>query len=286
MGFLDGRVALVTGGSRGLGRAICVAVAREGARVIFTYARRDDEAEATVALVKAAGGLATAHKVSVLDKVATNALTKAIEAEHGGIDILINNAGVGQVVPLALMEEEDWDRMMTINVKGAFLTSQAVLRTMVRQKRGRILNISSLAGIKMMQAPVHYSAAKAALKGFTEALAKEIGRYGITVNCLAPAARTAMTEGAMPDMVKKPETGFDVWDPLNVASIVVWLGSPLSAHVSGRCFEAKGGEISVADGWHTGKIHDKGARWDPAELGAVVDALIEQGRPPQKVYGT
>ena len=186
MGFLDGRVALVTGGSRGLGRAICVAVAREGARVIFTYARRDDEAEATVALVKAAGGLATAHKVSVLDKVATNALTKAIEAEHGGIDILINNAGVGQVVPLALMEEEDWDRMMTINVKGAFLTSQAVLRTMVRQKRGRILNISSLAGIKMMQAPVHYSAAMAPLKGFTEALAKEIGRYGITVNCLAP----------------------------------------------------------------------------------------------------
>jgi hypothetical protein len=90
----------------------------------------------------------------------------------------------------------------------------------------------------------------------------------------------------MPDMVKKPESGFDVWDPLNVASIVVWLGSPLSAHVTGRCFEAKGGEISVADGWHTGQITDKGARWVPAELGAVVDRLIAEAPRPQKVYGS
>jgi hypothetical protein len=95
-----------------------------------------------------------------------------------------------------------------------------------------------------------------------------------------------MTEGAMPDLVKKPESGFDVWDPMNVASIVVWLGSPLSAHVTGRCFEAKGGELSVADGWRTGPIVDKGARWDPAELAPVVDGLIVQGLPPQKVYGT
>jgi len=113
-------------------------------------------------------------------------MVRALEKEAGALDILINNAGVGQVVPLALMEEEDWDRMMSTNVKGAFLTTQAVMRGMIHQKRGRILNISSLAGIKMMQAPVHYSAAKAALKGFTEALAKEIGRYGVTVNALAP----------------------------------------------------------------------------------------------------
>jgi 3-oxoacyl-[acyl-carrier protein] reductase len=187
MKLFEGRVALVTGGSRGLGRVICVTLAREGARVIFNYARRDDEAAAALAEIRAAGGDGHAcHKVSVLDRVPLQAMVKAIEAEHGGIDILINNAGVGQVVPLALMEEEDWDRMMSINVKGAFLTSQAVLRGMVRHKRGRILNISSLAGVKMMQAPVHYSAAKAALKGFTEALAKEVGRYGITVNCLAP----------------------------------------------------------------------------------------------------
>ena len=102
------------------------------------------------------------------------------------IDILVNNAGHGQVVPLALMEEEDWDRMMDTHVKGAFLASQAVLRGMVRIKRGHILNIGSLAGVKMLQAPVHYSTAKAALRGFTESLAKEVSRYGVRVNCLAP----------------------------------------------------------------------------------------------------
>jgi len=116
--------------------------------------------------------------------------------------------------------------------------------------------------------------------------AAELARYGVTVNCLAPAARTAMTEAGMPDMVKKPESGFDVWDPMNVASIVVWLGSPLSAWVTGRCFEARGGELSVADGWHTGRIMDKGSRWEPAELAPVVRLLLEQSKPPQKVYGT
>jgi NAD(P)-dependent dehydrogenase (short-subunit alcohol dehydrogenase family) len=181
--LLENRVALVTGGSRGLGRALCQVLAREGARVAFNYAKRDDEAEATLATL---GPHARAHKVSVLDRPGTAEMVKRIEADLGPIDILVNNAGVGQVVPLALMEEEDWDRMMSINVKGTFNTTQAVLRGMVKQKRGRILNISSLAGVKMMQAPVHYAAAKAALKGFTEALAKEIGRYGITVNCLAP----------------------------------------------------------------------------------------------------
>jgi NAD(P)-dependent dehydrogenase (short-subunit alcohol dehydrogenase family) len=186
MGFLDDRVALVTGGSRGLGRAICEVLAREGARVAFNYARRDEDAQATLAAIRAAGRDGRAHKVSVLDKAGLQAMVADVERELGGIDILINNAGVGQVVPLALMEEEDWDRMMATNVKGAFLTSQAVLRQMVKVRRGRILNISSLAGVKMLQAPVHYSAAKAALKGFTEALAKEIGRYGILVNCLAP----------------------------------------------------------------------------------------------------
>jgi NAD(P)-dependent dehydrogenase (short-subunit alcohol dehydrogenase family) len=104
----------------------------------------------------------------------------------GVIDILVNNAGVSQVVPLALMEEADWDRVMDVNVKGAFLATQAVLRGMVKLQRGHILNIGSLAGVKMMPAPVHYCTAKAALKGFTESVAKEVARYGITVNCLAP----------------------------------------------------------------------------------------------------
>lgn len=179
MGLLDGRTALVTGGSRGLGRAICTTFAREGARVAFNYARSDDDAAKTLAEL---GPLASAHKVSVLDKAGLAQIVRDL----GTVDILVNNAGFGQVVPVALMEEDDWDQMLDTHVKGAFLATQAVLRTMVRERYGRIINIGSLAGIKMMQAPVHYATAKAALKGFTESLAKEIGRYGITVNCVAP----------------------------------------------------------------------------------------------------
>lgn len=184
-GLLEGRVALVTGGSRGLGRAICEVFAREGADVAFNYARSDERAAETLEAIESHGVRGWAYKVSVLDKPAIKKMTRELEAT-APIDILVNNAGVGQVVPLALMEEDDWDRMMSINVKGAFLMCQTVMRGMIKRKRGRILNISSLAGIKMMQAPVHYCAAKAALRGFTEALAKEIGKYGVTVNCLAP----------------------------------------------------------------------------------------------------
>lgn len=199
MGLLDGRVALVTGGSRGLGRAMCLTLAREGAQVAFLYARAEREAEETLAAITRQGVRGWAYKVSVLDKAGLAATVKGLEAEAGHLDILINNAGVGQVVPLALMEEADWDQVMGINVKGAFLTTQAVMRGMIRRRQGRILNISSLAGVKMMQAPVHYSAAKAALKGFTEALAKEIGRYGITVNCLAPGVLEGGVSVNLPD---------------------------------------------------------------------------------------
>src|SRR5580765_6449518 len=186
MGLLDGRVALVTGATRGLGRAIARVLAREGADVAFNYLRAETEAAALVEEIRAAGRRALPFKISVLDRAGVQEMVRRIEAEWSPVEVLVNNAGVGQVVPLALMEEEDWDRMMSVNVKGAFLVSQAVLRGMIRARRGRIVNISSLAGIKMMQAPVHYAAAKAALRGFSEALAKEVGRYGITVNCLAP----------------------------------------------------------------------------------------------------
>jgi 3-oxoacyl-[acyl-carrier protein] reductase len=193
-----GRVAFVTGGSRGLGRAICINLAREGAIVAFNYIRADADAAETVALIEAAGGRASAHKVSVLDKAGLVELAKSLDRTHGKIDIVVNNAGYGQVVPLALMEETDWDEMLDTHVKGAFLTTQAFLRVMVRERYGRIINVGSLAGVKMMQAPVHYATAKAALKGFTESLAKEIGRYGITVNCVAPGILDEGVSGHLP----------------------------------------------------------------------------------------
>jgi 3-oxoacyl-[acyl-carrier protein] reductase len=196
--LLEGRTALVTGGSRGLGRAICVTLAREGARVAFNYARSEDDARACLTAIEEHGP-GRAYRVSVLDKDGISDMVRDIEKQAGGsIDILVNNAGVGQVVPLALMEEEDWDRMLDTHVKGAFMTTRAVLRGMVRARYGRILNVSSLAGVKMMQAPVHYATANAALKGFTEALAKEIGRYAITVNCIAPGVLDAGVSDHLP----------------------------------------------------------------------------------------
>ncbi|MES2886909.1 MAG: SDR family NAD(P)-dependent oxidoreductase [Pseudomonadota bacterium] len=197
-GLLQGRTALVTGGSRGLGKALCLALAREGANIAFNHSRSPEQAEAVRSELQALGVQAWTFQVSVLDKAGLNQMVRRIEAEVDGVDILVNNAGVGQVVPLALMEEEDWDRMMNVHVKGAFLATQAVLRGMIHRRRGRILNISSLAGVKMMQAPVHYSAAKAALRGMTEALAKEVGRYGITVNCLAPGVLDEGVSGNLP----------------------------------------------------------------------------------------
>lgn len=184
--LLQGKTALVTGGSRGLGRSICDILAREGADIAFNYSQDDDAAAETTKRIQAHGRRAWAFKVSVLDAPGLRELVAAVEAQTDGIDILVNNAGVAQVVPLALMEEADWDKVMDTNVKGTFLTTRAVMRGMIRRRKGKILNMSSLAGVKMMQAPIHYCASKAAIRGFTEGLAKELGRYNITVNCIAP----------------------------------------------------------------------------------------------------
>jgi NAD(P)-dependent dehydrogenase (short-subunit alcohol dehydrogenase family) len=180
---LRGKRILVTGGSRGLGSALCHAFANAGAKVAFTYLRNEEAAAETL---RSLGGDAAAHKASVLDVRATEAVIRDMEQNWGGIDVLVNNAGITQNLPIALMEEEDWDKVIDTNVKGVFLTSKAALRSMIRRKAGTILNIGSLAGVRMLEAPLHYYTSKAAVKGFTEALAKEVARYGIRVICLAP----------------------------------------------------------------------------------------------------
>jgi 3-oxoacyl-[acyl-carrier protein] reductase len=240
----SGRVALVTGGSRGLGRAIAAAFAREGAFVALTYTKSDADADAAVKLIEAAGGRASAHKVSVLDKPGLQALARDLDRTHGKIDILVNNAGHGQVVPLALMEEADWDAMIDTHVKGAFLATQAVLRTMVREKYGRIINVSSLAGVKMMQAPVHYATAKAALKGFTESLAKEIGRYGITVNCVAPGILEEGVSDHLPPARKEEYLRHCALRRVGrleeAADMIVFIGSERASYTNGATLVVDG----------------------------------------------
>ncbi|MFL6245797.1 MAG: SDR family NAD(P)-dependent oxidoreductase [Thermoanaerobaculia bacterium] len=183
MTLLAGKHALITGGSRGLGRELAKTFAANGAKVAFSYARDEEGARVTLA---DCGDGAKAFRCSVLDTAGTEKMVAELEGEWGTIDVLVNNAGVTQNMPLALMEEEDWDRVMDVNVKGTFLTSRTVLRGMIRRKRGVVLNIGSLVGVRMLEAPIHYCASKAAIKGLTEALAKEVARYGIRVNCLAP----------------------------------------------------------------------------------------------------
>ncbi len=244
-GLLDGRTAIVTGGARGLGRAICVALATDGADVAFNYLRDDEAAAATVAAITALGRRAWSFKVSVLDKAGLRAMAAEVVAATGAIDVLVNNAGHGQVVPLALMEEEDWDRMLDTHVKGAFLATQAVLRTMIKQRRGRVLNVSSLAGVKMLEAPVHYSTAKAALKGFTESLAKEIGRYGITVNCVAPGVLDEGVSDHLPPARREEYLRHCAMRRLGrldeAAAVVAFLASDRASYLNGSTIVVDGG---------------------------------------------
>lgn len=284
------RTVIITGAGAGLGRAYAQAFAAEGANVLVNDIRLD-AAEAVAAEIVAAGGRAIANSGDITTMAGAQSIIDAALAAFGEVHVLVNNAGILRDRMFLSLSEDDWDAVMRVHLKGHFcLANLLAKRWRDAAKAGakidaRIINTSSGAGLQGSIGQSNYAAAKAGIAGLTLVQAAELARYGITVNCLAPAARTAMTEAGMPDMVKKPESGFDVWDPLNVASIVVWLGSPLSAHVTGRCFEAKGGQISVADGWRSGKIRDKRARWAPAELGAVVDRLITEAIPPQRVYG-
>ena len=152
----------------------------------FNFNSDDEGATGTVQQARACGSEIKAFKNSVLDRKTITEMIASLEKSWGAIDILVNNAGISQVLPMALLEEEDWDGVMDINVKGTYIVTRQVLRGMIRRKSGRILNIGSLAGMRLIESPVHYAASKAAIKGFTEALAKEVGRYGITVNSLAP----------------------------------------------------------------------------------------------------
>nr|WP_295082091.1 SDR family oxidoreductase [uncultured Roseateles sp.] len=291
MRICEARTVIITGAGAGLGRAYALAFAAEGANVVVNDIRLD-AAEAVAAEVRAAGGQALANSGDICSIEGAQAIVDAALAAFGEVHVLVNNAGILRDRMFLSLTEDDWDAVMRVHLRGHFCLANVLGRrwrdaAKAGQKvDARIINTSSGAGLQGSIGQSNYVAAKGGIAALTLVQAAELGRYGITVNCLAPAARTAMTEAGMPDMVKKPESGFDVWDPMNVAAIVVWLGSPLSARVSGRCFEAKGGEISVAEGWRTGKIRDKRARWEPAELSQVVEELISEGIPPQKVYGS
>lgn len=243
--LVEGKVALVTGGSRGLGRAICEVLAREGAEVCFTYNKNEAEAAKVTQAIEALGRKAHPYRCSVLDGKATAAMVADIEAKLGRIDILVNNAGVTQVMPFALIEEEDWDHVFDINVKGTYLTTHAVARGMIRQKKGKILNVSSLAGITLIKAPVHYAASKAAIHGFTMALSKELARYNIHVNGIAPGlldegVGTYLNAEQNADYMKHCSLGRP-GTTREIAEMVAFMVSDRCSYLSGTTILADGG---------------------------------------------
>ena len=184
---LAGKRCLVTGGSRGLGLALGLAFARAGARVAFTYHRNGADAEeATRRLTDAASVPPLVFRGSVADAAHAQAVVKEVVTAWGGLDVLVNNAGINQILPIALLEEADWDAMMDVNVKGAYLFSRAALRHMIRARAGHVLNIGSFTSERLVDVSAHYAASKSALRGLTEALAREVGRYDVKVNLLAP----------------------------------------------------------------------------------------------------
>jgi NAD(P)-dependent dehydrogenase (short-subunit alcohol dehydrogenase family) len=187
--------------------------------------------------------------------------------------------------------EDEWDAVIRVHLKGHFaVTRHASEHWRARSKAGdavdaRIVNTSSGAGLMGSVGQGAYSAAKGGIAALTLVEAAEMARYGVTANAIAPAARTRMTEEVFGDRMQVPESGFDVNDPANISPLVVWLGSPDSRDVTGRVFEVEGGAISVADGWQHGPGLDKGARWEPAEVGAAVRELLAQAPTPAPVYG-
>lgn len=224
---------------------MCDVMAREGADVAFNYARSDKEADETLAMINAHGRRGWKFKVSVTDRKGVKAMVKQVEDESEGIDTLVNNAGIGQVLPLALMEEEDWDQMLDTHVKGAFLCTQAVLRGMIRRRQGTILNVSSLAGVRMIKAPVHYCTAKAALKGFTESLSKEIAHYGITVNAIAPGLLDTGVANNIPKEKLEEYLGFcslgRVGTTAEIAEFATMMVSSRNSYMTGATVVLDGG---------------------------------------------
>jgi NAD(P)-dependent dehydrogenase (short-subunit alcohol dehydrogenase family) len=214
----------------------------------------------------------------------------ALEA-YGRLDALVNNAGFLRDRMLVNLDEDDWDDVVRVHLKGHFLPlrhAAAYWRAETKAGRtpvARIVNTSSGAGLSGSVGQGNYSAAKAGIVGLTLVAAAELARYGVQVNAIAPAARTRMTERTFAETMAAPSTGFDAMAPENVSPLVVWLGSPAAAGVTGRVFEAEGGRITVMEGWRPGPSADKGARWSPAEAGETALKLLARAETPRPVYG-
>ena len=292
-GFCKGRVVAITGAGNGLGRGYALAFAAEGAQVVVNDVATvpDSGGSASRAVVDeivAAGGQAVAHDEDIASWDGARSLVEHAVESFGGLDVMVNNAGILRDRGLAVMSEQEWDSVVAVHLKGTFGTCRhAAAYWRDRSKQGavndaRIINTSSPSGLFGNPGQSNYGAAKAGIAALTVIAAMELERYGVTVNAIAPTARTQLTERFMREA---PRTGFDRFAPENIAPLVVWLGSSASSAVTGRVFGAVGGKISVLEGGVNGPTVDRDGRWTAAELSDVIGDLVKRAAPRSTMSG-
>jgi len=302
MGICDGRVVIVTGAGRGIGRSHALAFAQEGATVIVNDVGAELDgtgsssgpAGEVVDQIRALGGKAMANGDDVSDFVSAERIIKSTIDNFGDLHVVVNNAGILRDRTLANMSIDEWDAVIRVHLRGTFsMSHHASVYWRDQAKSGtpvnaRIINTTSPTGLYGNIGQANYGAAKAGIAQFTIIAAMELGRYGVTANCISPGARTRMTETIIrrtPTGLGAEDGGFDAGDPDNISPIVVWLGSAGSSDVNGQIFAVRGGHLGIIETAAVGPEVDKGSRWEPSELGPVVQDLLSRTRPRPGVDG-
>jgi NAD(P)-dependent dehydrogenase (short-subunit alcohol dehydrogenase family) len=291
---LEGKVAIVTGAGRGIGREHAHALARAGANVVVNdlggtlSGEGSDErpADEVAEEIRSEGGEAAASYENVASFGEAEQMVRGAVERFGRLDILVNNAGILRDRMLVNMTEDEWDAVIAVHLKGHFApTRHAAAYWRERSKageevRGRVINTSSPSGVFGNVGQANYGAAKGAIASFTLIAAQELARYGVTVNCLAPSARTRMTEETFGEL-SAPEEGFDPLDPANIAPAVVALCADDAQDVTGQCFFVWGGAVNVLRPWDAGEAIVQDGRWDAGDFLAQLRARFPEGVAPE-----
>jgi NAD(P)-dependent dehydrogenase (short-subunit alcohol dehydrogenase family) len=289
-------VVVITGAGRGIGREHALAFARQGAKVVVNDLGAEPDGSGSspgpagevVDAVRAMGGEAIANGDDISSWAGAEKLIGVTVDTFGRLDVLVTNAGILRDRTIANMSEEEWDAVVDVHLKGTFAPLHFAAAYWRDQSKagvavdGRVVMTSSTSGLFASAGQGNYGAAKAGIATLSMIAAKELGRYGVTVNCIAPAARTRLTGNLAP--ATDPDA-FDLFDPANMSPLVVWLGSPEAAGVTGRVFVLLGGKITIADSWRRGPSVEQPRRWEPEELGAVIPGLVARAPEAESAVG-